>query len=320
MIGLTWGDAALNLTPLQWGALVGNCAAWLTQWRYRLDRRIVALLTCVLLFWAFRNVPLGRDTTILFHAAQEIHDLHLTFADFIGITHKYAYLEYQTPFYPFLVSRFPHVWQHQLVLLPCALAAIWCLFLLFGTHAALLCATPLWALMIQQPSTDIWLFFGLLVSLRLVQMGQRFAGAVVYGLTWAMKPLTILPLPFFIQIFGRWALVSVGMWAGYVLLSIHFMQGMHQFLFLLHQLFIRQQAGFGKPSAMWQVGSLRWRLLTVTRPALLALPVYLFPAWLTRWRWWTYVLLLAILGGYGNIKYQLLTLLFVLPLQTDGVP
>lgn len=319
MIGLTWGDAVLTLTPLQWGAVIGNCAAWLVQWRYRLDRRAVALLTCVLLFGAFWNVPVGRDTGLLFRASQEIHELHLTFSNFIGISHKYVYLEYQTPFYPFLVSRYPQVWQHQLVLLPCALAAIWCLFLLFGKNAALLCATPLFALMIQQPSTDIWLFFGLLASLRLVQMGQRIAGAVVYGLSWAIKPLTILTLPFVIPIFGWWTLLSVGMWTGYVLVSIHVMQGMHQFLFLLHQLFIRQQVGFGKPSATWQIGALRWRLLTVTRPALLALPAYLFPAWLVRWRWCAYALLIIILLSYGNIKYHLLTVLFVLPLQANGV-
>lgn len=320
MIGLTWGDATLTLTPLQWGAVIGNGAAWLAQWRWRLDRRVVAVVTCALLFGAFWNVPVGRDTQIFFASSAAIHDLHLSFASYIGIAQKYAYLEYQTPLYPFLVSRFPQVWQHQLVLFPCALAAIWGLFLLYGKHAALLCATPLCALMLQQPSTDIWLFFALLASLRLAQLGQRCAGAIVYGLTWVIKPLTLLTLPLVIPIFGWWALLSVGMWAGYVVISIHFMQGMHQFLFLLHQLFIRQQAGFGQPSTTWQVGALRWRLLTVTRPALLALPVYLFPAYVRRWRWLAYGMLVIILLGYGNIKYHLLLLLMLFPPSDVAVP
>lgn len=313
MIGLTWGDAALTLTPLQWGAVIGNCAAWLAQWRYQLDRRIVALLTCAMLFGAFWNVPIGRDTILLFEQSGKLSVLGWT--DFIDTFYKRAYLEFQTPFYPFVVSRFPVFWQHQLSLLPYSLMTILVLFEVFGPRAALLCATPLIGLMLHQPSTDFLLFIGMAFVLRLIQIGQRGIAALVYGLCWLIKPLVILTLPWMLLELRGAGLLSLAMWANYIIISLAYPFGRHQAIFLTRQLLLMPHVS--APRLGWQARTLQWRWLTIGRQALQALPFYLFPAWLTRWSWAGVVMLGCILGGYGNIKYQILTLLHVFPITTD---
>jgi hypothetical protein len=313
MIGLTWGDPLLTLTPLQWGAVLSNGAAWLVQWRRQIDRRAVALLTCGLLGVAFWNVPVGRDTTLLFEQAGQLQPL--TWRAFLAELPKRPYLEYQTPFYPFLVSRLPVVWWHQMYLLP--LAVVNCLLLgaVFGDRAALLCATPLFGILQTQPGTDSVLFSLLLVSLRCLQLGARWAAAVVYGLAYLIKPLVIVTLPVMAGALGPWLLVALLIWAGYVGISLRSPFGQHQLAFLGHQLYLKQMAGMGRPRPDWQPSAFRWRWRTVTVPALSALPRYLFPAYLSLWRGAGLLLAAGILLGYGNIKYLLLVLLFVLPIQ-----
>lgn len=314
MSGLTWGDQALLLTPLQWGAVVGNCAGWLWQWRSHCSRIVVACLTCGLLWGAFWDVPIGRDQKLLLSESRKLQGL--AWSTYLNTFSRRSYLEFQTPFYPFFIACLPVYWRHQIYLFPLALAAIALLFALYGEAAALLCATPLFGLIVHQPSTDWLLFVSLLCVLRLGQLGQPFWGAVVYGLTWLIKPLTILTLPFLLGLLQAWTLLAVSVWAGYVVISSCWAFGQHQLDFLLHQLFIRRMT---RPRpGVWQVQAIKWRWLTIGRQSLTALPWYLFPAYCHRWRWGGVLLLAIILAGYGNIKYQLLTLLFIFPLQEGG--
>jgi hypothetical protein len=302
MIGLTWGDPQLILTSVQWGAIIGNTACWLYQWRTQISARIVAALSTMMLFWTFWNAPIGRDAALLFEQAGQLRAC--SWAEFIAACPKRAYIQNQTPFYPFYVSRFPVFWQHQLICLPYSLAAVLLLFKLYGRRAALLCATPLLAIIRTQPSTDFWLFVAMVLTFRLAQLGRRDLAALVYGLAYLIKPLVLVTLPAMLVVLRGYLLLSVLIWAGYIRVSLQYPFGKFQTTFLLHQTLV-QEAG----TAIGRLTRIknRWRLFS--RPALPALPVYLFPAWVTRWATVGVLIAVGVLIGYGNVKYQVLALL-----------
>lgn len=65
--------------------------------------------------------------------------------------------------------------------------------------------------------------------------------------------------------------------------------------------------------------ALSWRWRHLGEAAACAVWVYLFPAYCTRWRWEALVLLIVVMLGYGNIKYMLLCLPFILADKPNNV-
>ena len=314
MIGLTWGDAQLHLTPLQWGVILFNTAAWLWQWRTQANHTLLALVMCGALYLAFWNDPAGRDTALLFEQAGKLQPL--SWSAFLDTFYKRPYLEFQTPFYPFFISRVPELWRQQLSCFPSSLLTVFLLFAVFGRHAALICATPLLAIMLTQPSTDLWLLVAVLCTQRLMQLRCLLAAAVVYGVSWLIKPLVLITLPFIAWRLGGWGILAMACWLGYVLLSLHWPFGQHQVIFLFQQLLIKPLNAPTMSGVLLQ-HTLFWRWHHIGQQTLLALPWYLFPVYCSRWSWMGWGILGIILGGYGNVKYVLLLFPFLFEVVDD---
>ena len=246
MVGLVFIDK-LRLTPAQWAALGLNAAGWLWHVCHsRVDASrppsqeafwLTAGLTFSALWTAFWNTPTCVDAWLLFQEAQ--HFAASGWGALLAELPQRPYVNYQTPFLTFWFSRAPALWFHQLIWFPLALLCAGLMQQLYGRAAALLLATPVFALMIHQPSPDVLLFAVLLIVLRLRQMGQRGLAAWVYGLTWLLKPLTILTAPLILPQLGLAGLGSLAMWGGYVLWSQQWEFGRQQCRFLLQQVFLQ---------------------------------------------------------------------------------
>jgi hypothetical protein len=357
MIGLVFIET-LRLTPGQWAALVFHVGGWM--WCFSSSRRwvVTAVLTLGGLWIAFWNTTTCVDTWWLFDQARELS--HLSWPVFLEQVVTQLHIDKQVPFLTFWFSRLPVLWWHQLLWFPWAVLCVGLMWALYGRAAALLLVTPVFALMIHQPSHDVLLFGTLLIVLRLRQLSdvrrrrcngisdsavQRCAlkqrllctpqivlAAFVYGLTWMIKPLTILTVPFILPQLGVAGLLSLTMWGGYGRWSLQWEFGQHQLRFLLHQVLIRRMntpTGATRPrmprtlSATFRKmvrrlrNTLGWRWDHLGRKALKALPFYLFPAYLRPWAWQGIVLAVIILIGYGNIKYLLLDLLFLFPVREE---
>jgi hypothetical protein len=360
MVGLVFAES-LALTTSQWTALALNMAGWL--WCYRQTQHageprqrsvsLTAVLTLSVLWIAFWNMPTSVDQHVLFEQARYLS--RYAWPDFLDAFAHRPYVEYQPPFFTFWVSRWPVFWLHQLLLFPWGLLCVGLMWKLYRRKAALLCATPVFALMIHQPSTDTILFGCLLIVLRLkqcapqryhstshktvlsrfritlrtyVQRPTRYSAlaALLYGLSWMVKPLTLLTMPFVLPQLGLAGIGSLALWGGYIWWSQRWEFGRHQFRFLLHQLFIKRMASSRlvaspprptKPvpwlTRAWWSGRWRWRNLG--RESLQALPFYVCPTYLRAWTWKGIVLAGIIILGYGNSKYLLLNLLWVFPVS-----
>jgi hypothetical protein len=160
--------------------------------------------------------------------------------------------------------------------------------------------------------------------------GFRLLAAFVYGLSWLIKPLTLLTLPVLLPPLGLAGLGSLGIWGGYLLWARRWEFGRRQFAFLLHQLALKPMKRPGRrrlrpPSPRssltqrWRglLGTLCWRWEHLGRRALAACPFYLFPAWLRPWTWKGLLLAALIIFGFGNSKYLLLDLLFLFPVVEE---
>ena len=330
MLGLVSIDI-LRLTSFQWAALVLNAVGWMWWCSRDSDRWLLtAVFTFSGLWLAFWHERTSIDQWMLFWQAREMAPL--SWQEALDQLPLRSYVRYQTPFVSFWFSRLPMMWVHQVVWFPFAILCAGLMGQLYGRRAALLLATPVCALMIHQPCHDTLLFGALLMVLRLIQMKQRWLAACVYGLTWAIKPLTILTAPFLLPQLGLASLLSVVMWGGYVGWSWQWEFGRRQFRFLLHQLMIRPMHVSSGAAAQQiplpfstQVRRVlrkilrtgRWRWDHIGIKAVKALPLYLFPAWLRPWSWKGIMLCGMILLGYGNIKYLLLDLLFLFPVQEE---
>lgn len=147
-----------------------------------------------------------------------------------------------------------------------------------------------------------------------------------------IKPLTILTVPFILPHLGIAGLLSLSMWGGYILWSLQWEFGRHQWRFLLHQLMIKSMwASTTNSGAVTSPtvptifsdtltrvrNSLKWRWEHLGSKAVKALPFYLFPAYSRPWMWQGIALAAIIILGYGNIKYLLLDLLFVFPVRQE---
>jgi hypothetical protein len=130
------------------------------------------LLTAVLLLsglWvAFWQDMTCMDTWMLFKEARYLSAFR--WEPFVEEVVGRWYVKHQPPFFTFWVSRTPVLWFHQLLFFPWALLCAGLMWTLYGRAAALLLATPVFALMIHQPSNDVLLFGMLLIVLRLCQL------------------------------------------------------------------------------------------------------------------------------------------------------
>ena len=342
MVGLVFIDK-LRLTPAQWAALGLNAAGWLWHVCHsRVDASrppsqeafwLTAGLTFSALWTAFWNTPTCVDAWLLFQEAQ--HFAASGWGALLAELPQRPYVNYQTPFLTFWFSRAPALWFHQLIWFPLALLCAGLMQQLYGRAAALLLATPVFALMIHQPSPDVLLFAVLLIVLRLRQMGQRGLAAWVYGLTWLLKPLTILTAPLILPQLGLAGLGSLAMWGGYVLWSQQWEFGRQQCRFLLQQVFLQSLLNPGGRNnqrmpltlaaklqkirvTLWQ--TLAWRWDHLGRNALQALPFYLCPVWFRPCAWQGIALAVVIVMGYGNSKDLLLDLLFLFPVNPEEKP
>ncbi len=360
MVGLVFAES-LALTTSQWTAMALNMSGWLwLYWQTRQEVRAVqkpvsltAVLTLGVLWVAFWNTQTSVDQRVLFEQARYLS--RFSWVEFLDAVAHRPYVEYQPPFFTFWVSRWPIFWWHQLLLFPWGLLCVGLMWQLYGRKAALLCATPVFALMIHQPCPDTILFGCLLIVLRLrqcspelpqhsgtislcsrcrealttyVQRPTRYTylAALLYGLIWMVKPLTILTAPFVLPQLGLAGLGSLTFWGWYIWWSQRWEFGRHQFRFLLHQLFVKRMASSRlvaspprptKPvswlTRAWWSGRWRWRNLG--RASLQALPFYVCPAYLRAWTWKGIVLAGIIILGYGNSKYLLLDLLWLFPVD-----
>lgn len=236
MVGLVFVDM-LVLTPVQWGAVLGNLVGWWVVWQRRLSSVVPTFLLLLLVQLAFWNASTSIDTHLLYSSARDV--TRFDWSHFLSEVGLRSYVSKQTPFITFLISRRPVLWQQQLFWLPGVACCVGLLFALYGRHAALICATPLFALMIHQPVHDMWLFLGMLVTLRLVQLRRIWLAALVYGLCFWIKPLVLVSAPVMMGYLAGWMIISVALWAAYLFWAHQWFFGQHQWNFLLHQLFIR---------------------------------------------------------------------------------
>jgi len=348
MVGIVSIDRLL-LTQPQWAALGLNLGMWL--WRYRMitlrqaqgGRRAgitqeasgwAATAMCALLplWFAFWNTPSHLDVWLLFHDAAEVS--RLSWPEMLADLPHRLFICRQPPILTFYWSRLPLLWLHQLLMFPFALLCVGLLFALYGRNAALLCATPVFALMLHQPCHDTILFGLLLVVLRLLQLKRRGWAAIVYGLTYAVKPLTLLTLPFLLPRLGWMGFVSLIMWGGYLSWSFSYEFGEYQAAYVLHMLLL----GSKQAIATGDVGNtfttmlehpdrishnilvrIAWRWKRFGARVLPALPFYFFPVYLRPLSWEGMSLLLLIMLGFGSIKYMLLVPLFFFPVLQNNI-
>jgi hypothetical protein len=110
---------------------------------------------------------------------------------------------------------------------------------------------------------------------------EMLLAAFLYGLTWPIKPLTLLTAPFIIPQLGLAGIGSLVIWGGYIWWSQRWEFGRHQARFLLHQLFIHRIKPSGPTpprftrrislvTRLWHTFSWRWNHLG--RHAVMALP------------------------------------------------
>ena len=340
MIGLIYAES-LSLTPLQWTALGINAAGWLGwhivqpsapyQERARWGLTIGLYLGLWSLFWNAFSVA---DHSLLFGQAQYLAPFE--WEQFLQELPARPYVKYQPPFLTFYWSRLPSFRLHQALMFPHALLCAGLLFALYGRHAALILATPVAALMIHQPCHDTMLFGLLLLVLRLCQLGHRRVAAVVYGVTYLAKPLTLITAPFILPRLGWAGLISAAIWGGYVGWSLQYDFGRRQAQYLLHLFFIAPNTAtpvgastargvglaFDPLAQLWQKAAYRlaWRWEHLGRSCMQALPFYLFPAYLRRWTWPGVGAMLCVLAGFANVKYLLIPLLFAFPALPDDAP
>lgn len=232
MTGLVWIDT-LHLSMLQQIGLA--CAMWValsaSLTRYRISViHLLMLASC----W---NVSLSTDTRMLFQSCQYLQQY--TWQQFLSEFAFQNYVKRQPPFYTFFVSRWPSLPAHQIITTAWAMLCASLMLALYGQRAKDLIATPIWLMMSTQPSNDLLLFGVILIVLRVSQLGYPRLAALLYGLTYLIKPLSVITLPFMVTRVGVPVLGGVAVWGLYVRWSCQYYFGITQWDFLLHQCLVR---------------------------------------------------------------------------------
>jgi len=233
MTGLVWVDR-LTLTPAQWGVMLASMA--ILVW-HGVTWKSLLCVHCGLVasFW---NTPLSTDTRLLFASSAYLQ--RFTWPQFLTEFAFRDYVKLQPPFYTFWVSRFPALWLHQLVQAVILLGTGLIMVEIYGTDTKYLLSTPIYLLMSTQPGNDVALFVGLVCVLRLVQLRQSVSAALLYGLSFLIKPLMLITVPFIAPRL-RWRIaLSGGIIGLYYVWSITHHFGHLQWGFLAQQLLLQK--------------------------------------------------------------------------------
>jgi len=328
MTGLTWGDD-MRVTGWQAAALMGNAAlfgVWgLCGWSTLcpiIYPALVGFLLCQAVFW--------RDLVVLdsFLLLRECAELEgKSWSRFSKNYLKHPYLEYQTPFVPFLIARCSGsqvtIWLCSAL---CGAVTVTLLSAHYGANAAFLLACPLVMLLLVQPSTDLPMLTGVILTFIILDTKLYILAAVIFACSVMIKPIALCLYPFllltspaFIASAFIWFL-AWNEWRDHGWVK-------HHIDFLLHQCYLvclpsvckigaeaRQKTG--KPPlswARWVWKTFLWRWKQISFPALLVLPVYVFPvfAGYPGFQLPGAVLAGAILLLYGNVKYYIFALLLL---------
>jgi hypothetical protein len=233
MTGLVWVNR-LTLQPAQWGVMLASMAILL---RYGITWKSLGCVH-VGLVASFWNTPLSTDTRLLFQSARYLQ--RFTWSQFLS---EFAYRDYvklQPPLYTFWLSRIPAMGFHQIAQAAILVLAGLLMVELYGVQAKYLLATPLYLLMSTQPGNDVTLFVALLCVMRLTQVQRTPEAAALYGLSFCLKPLMLVTVPFLLPRLRGWFLLTVGLIAIYYTWSIRFHFGVIQWNFLAQQLLFKK--------------------------------------------------------------------------------
>lgn len=216
----------LCLTSVQWLALLGSMGMYLFAYHRSVSFTPVIVLSQGLLFVVFYKTQLLTDTRLLFQSCQYL--AQFSWAQFLSEFAHRDFVKLHPPFYTFFVSRFQVYPWHQ------CLGAVWAVLCgllmraVYGRHASLLLATPLYAMMSTQPGPDFLLFGLLLIVVRLLQLQNRVGASVIYGLAFSVKALMLLTMPFLLWKLRGWMLVSLGLVGLYLAWSQQYYFGVQQ--------------------------------------------------------------------------------------------
>jgi len=215
----------VGIALAMWVLLSGQ----MSRWKVVFSQAVVLAV-----FW---DCPLSRDTQLLFQSAGYLQ--RFTWGQFLSEMNFQNYVKLQPPFYSFYVSRWPALTIHQSIMSAWTILCGCLMLTLYGEKARFLLATPVWILMSSQPSNDLVLFGLVLICLRLIQLGYTNLAALIFGVTYPVKPLALLILPVMAMRLSVPVLGSLAVWGGYVTWSAQYYFGETQWSFLLHQLCLR---------------------------------------------------------------------------------
>lgn len=324
MIGLTYGDPRLLLLYRQKILLALHSAImiffWLYDWPVLVSLPIIAVIYGGLLF----ESNLSLDAICFLREVREVRKC--TWSEFLNTLHTRRYLEYQTPFLPWVYAHYlpPQILPYSMICLA-VLTALCCL-VLYGQTACLLLATPLWCVMAVQPLIEIPLGLVLLCSLGFYRAEMYVLAAIFYGISYLTKPLTLVTLPVMAYYLGGYILISLFIWGIYLAWSIRYNFGRTQIDFLFHQAGVRCMPCFtrlfnenrrrkGKPPVKWYrwiFQNLLYKFNMQMKPTVPALFVYLAPAVFLLPISWEFLSIAGLITiGSCNAKYFWIALLFL---------
>jgi hypothetical protein len=337
MVGLIFVDT-LTLTLRQHTAIILNMAVCVYGYILRPqthavdtlkhDLCIACLCACILLYGFYGNA-ITRDVKMLFISSTYLSQF--TWGQYLTEFSQHDYVKLQPPFLSFFCSRIPSYIFHQIFCIVLMIIGLPILVSLYGRRCYFLAATPLYALTLIQPGTDVWLFWWLVLTVAIIQRGNTWAGACLYGVSFVLKPLSILLFPIFFWRLRYKIVASIIIVWIYWLWSHETYFGVKQWKFLSNQIMTTHLSqGAAKsfnvnPSHAIQHcffynmvknlytsfrGTVRWRWNHLGKYAVSALWWYGCPSYgLFFKRWGPLLLTLMILIGYGNIKYLLFVIL-----------
>lgn len=284
----------------------------------------VGLIQSCLLLWGFWDVILTKDVLLFFQSVSYLQKF--TWAQFLTEFAHRDYVKLQPPFFTFFISRCPHYLFQQLIFASYLLIGLPLLVSMYGKTAYFVAATPIYNLALIQPSTDTALFWWLVVTFSMLHSQKRRTAAIMYGLSFLIKPLSILLFPVMLFYLRCLILFPIVIVFSYWMWSRQFYFGVKQWAFLAHQTFVSSGKGHQQhvqQASFWlrRYKKLRniafWRWEHLGRNMASSLWWYLAPLYSTPRLWIFWGMTCIIVFGYGNVKYLLIAFL-TLPFKRDA--
>lgn len=235
MVGLVFIDT-LNLTLLQSFAIMVNMLLCFAAYRGTFEPWKVGICSVSFLLYAFWGAHVSRDSFLLFNSCQYLSQF--TWSEYLSAFAHQNYVRYQPPFVSFLISKLPSYHVHQIATATISVSFFMSLPTLYGKNAFLFLSTPLAAIMMVQPSTDMWLFVAMIFVVQCVQQKKTTLAGILYGVAFLVKPLAVILLPF-VVVRVRWKIVlSLAIVAIYTTSVYHTYFGYGQTRFFLKQIMV----------------------------------------------------------------------------------